>query len=123
MGKRIQKKKYPNTKTQLKVVDVFNATRALFPDITIDLVLCAVYEKKDITYFYSLKHYHPETYNEVYLKPHKTNLKYLNMPPCPVATPLSWYRDFVNQGGLLMTDGNTLPTLNELWEMNKNWKP
>ena len=73
--------------------------------------------------FYSLKHYHPKTYNEVYLKPHKKNLKYLNMPPCPVATSVSWYRDFVNQGGLLMTDGNTLPTLNELWEKNKDWKP
>ena len=45
------------------------------------------------------------------------------MPPCPVATPVFWYRDFVNQGGLLMTDGNTLPTLNELWEKNKDWKP
>ena len=121
--KQEQEKKYPKTKLQLKVVDTFNATKALFPDITIDVVLCAVYERQDITTFYSLKHDYPETFYGVYLKAHQKNLKFLNMPPCPTETPKNWFQTFVNQGGLIMCDGKSLPSLKELCNRNINWKP
>ena len=117
------KKKYPETKTQLKVVDVYNATKSLFPQITIDVILCAVYEKTDISYFFNLKHNYPDNFYKDFVKPHQNNLKFLNMPPCPIETPKNWYQNFVDQGGLVMTDGNTLPTLKELWQRNKDWKP
>ena len=120
MGKA--KQKVPRTQTQLKVVDVYNATRVLFPHITIDIILNAVYEKLDITTVTYTKHNFPIAYQKWY-NSHKRNLAFCNMPEIPIKPHVNWFEDFVKEGGLITCDGKKLPTYQQLVEKNKDWLP